>query len=81
MQATLLSLLGLALFGALHGQEEVTVQPDFQQEKVTWPICVCPCPEDWLPSFSFQRQGWIWILIPTSPESRAIQSRGWFRPL
>ncbi|XP_026514281.1 lipocalin-like [Terrapene carolina triunguis] len=35
MQATLLSLLGLALFGALHGQEEVTVQPDFQQEKFT----------------------------------------------
>ncbi|CAM4567370.1 prostaglandin-H2 D-isomerase [Lepidochelys kempii] len=35
MQAMLLSLLGLALFGALHGQEEVTVQPDFQQEKFT----------------------------------------------
>ncbi|XP_032629360.1 lipocalin [Chelonoidis abingdonii] len=35
MQATLLSLLGMALFGVLHGQEEVTVQPDFQQEKFT----------------------------------------------
>uniref|UniRef100_A0A8C8RFT3 Prostaglandin-H2 D-isomerase n=1 Tax=Pelusios castaneus TaxID=367368 RepID=A0A8C8RFT3_9SAUR len=35
MQAVLLSFLGLALFGALHAQEEVAVQPNFQQEKFT----------------------------------------------
>ncbi|XP_006134824.1 lipocalin-like [Pelodiscus sinensis] len=35
MQAVLLSLLGLALLRALHGQEEVPVQPDFQLEKFT----------------------------------------------
>ncbi|XP_067417695.1 lipocalin-like [Emydura macquarii macquarii] len=35
MQAVLLSLTALALFGALQAQEEVTVQPSFQQEKFT----------------------------------------------
>ncbi|XP_025905260.1 lipocalin-like [Nothoprocta perdicaria] len=35
MQATLLSILGLALLGALHAQEGVPVQADFQEEQFT----------------------------------------------
>ncbi|XP_054030516.1 lipocalin [Dryobates pubescens] len=35
MQATLLGVLGLALLGALHAQDGVPVQPDFQQDKLT----------------------------------------------
>ncbi|XP_074871410.1 prostaglandin-H2 D-isomerase [Carettochelys insculpta] len=35
MKASLFSLLGLTLLGALHGQEQVLVQPDFQLEKFT----------------------------------------------
>ncbi|NXJ79045.1 LIPO protein, partial [Trogon melanurus] len=35
MDATLLGLLGLALLGALHAQDDVPVQPDFQQDKLT----------------------------------------------
>ncbi|XP_031457323.1 lipocalin-like [Phasianus colchicus] len=34
MQATLLSILGLALLGALHAQNSVPVQADFQQDKL-----------------------------------------------
>uniref|UniRef100_G1MQ26 Prostaglandin-H2 D-isomerase n=1 Tax=Meleagris gallopavo TaxID=9103 RepID=G1MQ26_MELGA len=34
MQATLLSILGLALLGALHAQNSIPVQADFQQDKV-----------------------------------------------
>ncbi|KFV77838.1 Lipocalin, partial [Struthio camelus australis] len=35
MQATLLSILGLALLGALHAQESIPVQADFQQDQFT----------------------------------------------
>ncbi|KFR04325.1 Lipocalin, partial [Nipponia nippon] len=35
MHATLLGILGLALLGALHAQDGVPVQPDFQQDKIT----------------------------------------------
>ncbi|NXK32210.1 LIPO protein, partial [Piprites chloris] len=35
MQATLLSALGLALLGALHAQDSIPIQPDFQQDKLT----------------------------------------------
>ncbi|NXE55665.1 LIPO protein, partial [Casuarius casuarius] len=35
MQATLLSILGLALLGALHAQEDIPVQADFQEDKFT----------------------------------------------
>ncbi|NXJ13902.1 LIPO protein, partial [Odontophorus gujanensis] len=34
MQATLLSILGLALLGALHAQNSIPVQADFQQYKL-----------------------------------------------
>lgn len=37
MQATLLSILGLALLGALHAQDDIPVQANFQQDKVTQP--------------------------------------------
>jgi len=37
MHAPLLSVLGLALLGALHAQDTVPVQTDFQQDKVTQP--------------------------------------------
>ncbi|KAM6371874.1 lipocalin-like isoform 1-T1 [Pluvialis apricaria] len=35
MHATLLGILGLALLGALHAQDSVPVQTDFQQDKLT----------------------------------------------
>ncbi|NXM76414.1 LIPO protein, partial [Serilophus lunatus] len=35
MKATLLSVLGLALLGALHAQDSIPVQADFQQDKIT----------------------------------------------
>ncbi|XP_068513426.1 lipocalin-like isoform X1 [Anas acuta] len=35
MQATLLSILGLALLGALHAQDDIPVQANFQQDKLT----------------------------------------------
>ncbi|XP_063265973.1 prostaglandin-H2 D-isomerase isoform X1 [Prinia subflava] len=35
MQATLLSILGLALLGTLHAQDSIPVQTDFQQDKLT----------------------------------------------
>ncbi|XP_009981356.1 PREDICTED: lipocalin-like, partial [Tauraco erythrolophus] len=35
MHATLLGILGLALLGALHAQDDVPVQTDFQQDKLT----------------------------------------------
>ncbi|KFM02601.1 Lipocalin, partial [Aptenodytes forsteri] len=35
MHATLLGVLGLALLGALHAQDSVPVQTDFQQDKLT----------------------------------------------
>ncbi|NWY51162.1 LIPO protein, partial [Chionis minor] len=35
MHATLLGVLGLALLGALHAQDGVPVQSDFQQDKLT----------------------------------------------
>lgn len=37
MHATLLGVLGLALLGALHAQDSIPVQTDFQQDKVTLP--------------------------------------------
>lgn len=41
MQATLLSILGLALLGALHAQNSIPVQADFQQDKVIEPGQPC----------------------------------------
>ncbi|NXI67055.1 LIPO protein, partial [Anseranas semipalmata] len=35
MQATLLSVLGLALLGALHAQDSIPTQANFQQDKLT----------------------------------------------
>ncbi|KFP55309.1 Lipocalin, partial [Cathartes aura] len=35
MHATLLGVLGLALLGALHAQDSIPVQTDFQQDKLT----------------------------------------------
>ncbi|KFQ46040.1 Lipocalin, partial [Nestor notabilis] len=35
MHTTLLGLLGLALLGALHAQDTIPVQTDFQQDKLT----------------------------------------------
>uniref|UniRef100_A0A8B9CPH0 Prostaglandin-H2 D-isomerase n=1 Tax=Anser brachyrhynchus TaxID=132585 RepID=A0A8B9CPH0_9AVES len=35
MQATLLSILGLALLGALHAQDNIPIQANFQQDKLT----------------------------------------------
>ncbi|KFW82743.1 Lipocalin, partial [Manacus vitellinus] len=35
MQATLLSVLGLALLGVLHAQDSIPIQADFQQDKLT----------------------------------------------
>ncbi|KAM4889963.1 LIPO protein, partial [Sylvia borin] len=35
MQATLLSILGLALLGTLHAQDSIPVQTDFQQDQLT----------------------------------------------
>ncbi|NXU91233.1 LIPO protein, partial [Xiphorhynchus elegans] len=35
MQATLLCVLGLALLGALHAQDSIPIQSDFQQDKLT----------------------------------------------
>lgn len=37
MHTTLLSVLGLALLGALHAQDGAPLQTDFQQDKVTQP--------------------------------------------
>ncbi|NXL90370.1 LIPO protein, partial [Alectura lathami] len=61
MQATLLSILGLALLGALHAQDSVPVQADFQQDKVTPPgprgaylppkVCSEGLPGGWGPSW------------------------------
>lgn len=46
MQATLLSILGLALLGTLHAQDSIPVQTDFQQDKVTRPTGI-PSLEVW----------------------------------